>query len=1061
MKIFSKWVVIGLMSVSCLASASQRSLLSDYHNGRYPQFFAELKNTSADSAQSLYYQGMARVYGYGVPRDESRGLDQIKQAGEQGFLPAQTFMAKYSLLKKDDAAEAFAWFKRAADQDDVEGQLFVTAAYLYGYGVQRHPDKARKYYIAAAKSGNALAEYTLAEHFLQSKHKKDHQLGVLWLQRAVDQKHAPSQVALAKLYLQGGVVDQDSDVALSWLNKAAEQGYSLAYTELGRYYQTGYAPDLSKAKAWFEKAAAENEPQAQYWLGQMAFANNDESDAFAWYLKSAQGGYKLAMLKVAELYKKGTGVDQDDAKGKVWADKAAKTPDSDSKRWRSYSPSQAKQKTIAFLTDGKKATTAFANYRLHGIFEDWRSKEALKSQAQNQSPRMVFVDAKDIFNHQFKTTTPNEISIQQIIEVLGKLRYHDQEQQDIRFPEYDVPDVARVETIKKLAFTGNPVGLFEMAQLYQSGVGVEKDAAKAIEYYEAAVEQNYMRAEYNLAMMYLYGEGVETDYARGVALLESAAFKGLAFAQYALGMMFEFGVEDEATKQQLTINSEYALSMYGLAAVNGLQVSQKHLADLRLKDLFESTKSYSEKQALHQELQALYESASKEGDDDAQLSLAYYYVGSKDEEKRQWAFDVANRLASSNPYANFLLALMYDRGVGTSEHLMAAVELYEKAVQVGNPVAQYILGNYYYRGHGVAKDEQKALALLNKAASAKQPFALYDLAVIMHNQDPNSDFLPILRQADKLNYHRARLLLADYYVTQKNDQSNWRTAAEIYQKLAEKGYPTAQLKLGNMYERGLYFGIDDERAALWYEKSAQQGNRFAQFLLANLYQTGKLGAPDFAKAAYWYEMAAKQRYRPAMNALGYINETMAYDYPHAKAWYEKALKQGSGVAAYNLGLLYEYGKGGDVDYDEAVDYFEAALEHGFLPAQYALAWMYLNGFGVSKNVDRAYTMFSELAKAGGRNAQYQVARIYEQGLVGEKDLNRAMQYYQKAASAGHELAAQALKRHQAAEQKAKAAAEKAALEAQHKAEAQKKVLEAEVKKPAEVESAKKPGQKTS
>lgn len=53
---------------------------------------------------------------------------------------------------------------------DVNAQMFMAAAYLYGVGVKKNTDIARRYYIDAAKNGNAIAQYTLAEYFLESKH---------------------------------------------------------------------------------------------------------------------------------------------------------------------------------------------------------------------------------------------------------------------------------------------------------------------------------------------------------------------------------------------------------------------------------------------------------------------------------------------------------------------------------------------------------------------------------------------------------------------------------------------------------------------------------------------------------------------------------------------------------------------------------------------------------------------------------------------------------------------------------------------------------------------------
>ena len=58
--------------------------------------------------------------------------------------------------------------------------------------------------------------------------------------------------------------------ALSWLQRAAEQGDSGAALSLGKTWlfgAPGVASDGVKARAWFEKTGANSQPQAAYYLG--------------------------------------------------------------------------------------------------------------------------------------------------------------------------------------------------------------------------------------------------------------------------------------------------------------------------------------------------------------------------------------------------------------------------------------------------------------------------------------------------------------------------------------------------------------------------------------------------------------------------------------------------------------------------------------------------------------------------------------------------------------------------------------------------------------------------
>ena len=46
--------------------------------------------------------------------------------------------------------------------------MYCAAAYMFGLGTKKNPDTARRYFIDAAKNGNAIAQYTLALIFLKA-----------------------------------------------------------------------------------------------------------------------------------------------------------------------------------------------------------------------------------------------------------------------------------------------------------------------------------------------------------------------------------------------------------------------------------------------------------------------------------------------------------------------------------------------------------------------------------------------------------------------------------------------------------------------------------------------------------------------------------------------------------------------------------------------------------------------------------------------------------------------------------------------------------------------------
>jgi uncharacterized protein len=95
----------------------------------------------------------------------------------------------------------------------------------------------------------------------------------------------------------------------------------------------------------------------------------------------------------------------------------------------------------------------------------------------------------------------------------------------------------------------------------------------------------------------------------------------------------------------------------------------------------------------------------------------------------------------------------------------------------------------------------------------------------------------------------------------------------------------------------------------------------------------------------------------------------------------KALaEQGDASAQYNLGVMYEYGKGVPEDDAEAVKWFRLAAEQGDATAQTALGFRYEVGFGgVIQNYAEAIKWYRLAAKQGYANGQAVLGTMYYNG----------------------------------------------------------------------------------
>lgn len=95
--------------------------------------------------------------------------------------------------------------------------------------------------------------------------------------------------------------------------------------------------------------------------------------------------------------------------------------------------------------------------------------------------------------------------------------------------------------------------------------------------------------------------------------------------------------------------------------------------------------------------------------------------------------------------------------------------------------------------------------------------------------------------------------------------------------------------------------------------------------------------------------------------LGFMYERgrgVQQNYTEAAAWYRKAAEQGNASAQFYLGQMYDIGKGVQQDYTEAAAWYRKAAEQSETLAQIHLGFLYEHGQGVSVDIVQAYKWYS-------------------------------------------------------------------------------------------------------
>ena len=185
---------------------------------------------------------------------------------------------------------------------------------------------------------------------------------------------------------------------------------------------------------------------------------------------------------------------------------------------------------------------------------------------------------------------------------------------------------------------------------------------------------------------------------------------------------------------------------------------------------------------------------------------------------------------------------------------------------------------------------------------------------------------------------------------------------------------------------------------------ANSGDLEAQNALGNAYTNGVPGQnPDFAEALKWYQQAGDKGYAPAQFNLGLVYELgrgQPVDEQRAFHYYLKSAEQGYAPAQFNVGNMYASGRGVGQDYFEANLWYKQAADNGLVEAQYNLGLAYESGRGVKKDETQAARWYKQAADRGYPRAQYNLGLLLEDGRGVTKDVTAATALYRAAAEQG-------------------------------------------------------------
>ena len=299
----------------------------------------EKKAAELGNAKAQYYLANTYHNGYGgEAKNLSKAVEWQTKAAEQGYAKAQKELGDY-FYKGDgvtqDYTKAVEWYRKAAEQGYAAAQDMLGDCYRFGNGVTKDYDKAEEWFLKAAAQGNRYSQCSIGKRYYYGEGvEKDYPKAVEWFRKAADQGDAEAQNILGDCYYHGEGVTQDYAKAVDWYRKAAEKGNRNAYSNLGICYYKGYGvtKDLDKSVEWFNKAQQKGK-DCSYWLGCCYEDLNNYAKAIEWYANGSDEGDSYCSSRLGNIYQYGRGVQKNVAKAKEYYKKAIDQGSTDAKEY--------------------------------------------------------------------------------------------------------------------------------------------------------------------------------------------------------------------------------------------------------------------------------------------------------------------------------------------------------------------------------------------------------------------------------------------------------------------------------------------------------------------------------------------------------------------------------------------------------------------------------------------------------------------------------------------------------------------------------------------------------
>lgn len=722
-----------------------------------------------------------------------------------------------------------------------QGDLYSNARRPY-----RDYDKMKEYFLAGVKVGDAtsMGDYGYGLYYgIKGYGEADKEEGLRLINKSKELGYHLADLLLLHLEF---YENKDNDALLKCILNYIENAPDThkAYYILSDYYSR--MGDTANAIDAMKKGADLNDHYCQYLYGMSilkgAVENGDKSEGIRLLEEAFSYNIIYAGNFLGQYYYYANDENSSVEKAIEWHKKSVQY----------YSSDSAYELGVIYLYNEKFRDMEQANYYLDlAISEDNHRAMSEKGYVlleylspEQQDPQ----EAKRLFEKAMELG--NDYAPYRLGQAYERGEFGDQGE----------PDYAKILSLYELAAERGSVYGMDMAGHYYRLNYVNEDEgnpAKAIEYFNRAIDRNSNYSRVELALCYEAGYGVEKDYSKAFELFSQAAESGYAYASLKMGYYLEdslAGEEDYAAAFDCFKKASEAghpEGTYNMGRYYRYSVGIPENPELAIK---------------------YFEEAAEKGDMQAKIELALIYEQAYGgvEFDAQKAMDYMTEAAEYGyPYAQYKAGYYHYYGLIESD-IPKGLEWFNKAYDQGYPYAALMLGDYYLYNHGEEGEYDKAFDYY-KFAESKDCISEglgvcfeYGLGV----EENNTEAFKYYNLAAERGYTSAKYRLGLCYKYGTGTTENPSEAYNWFSQAVEDEHSNAQYEVAMMLLEGVGVEKDEEEAVKMLMNIAEDDHDDAQFELGNCYLTGRGVPEDEVQAMIWYQKAADNGNEQAQKLTG-------------------------------------------------------------------------------------------------------------------------------------------------------------------------------------------------